>query len=206
MSLQHLEIVMTQPVADNEEIARAFMIARFANHQHALMERVLKGADPEAFIRATQAVINRGQTFHAPTYFQSRNGLYVWDSFATRVLPAFQVKVVRRGLAGVTQVDLPRNMNDSERYRELQGGEGEVRKHVFTPDQIADQIDLQPNGEDGELLTNGCANLFDVLVGEVLVVVSVRWNSVVRLWHVFAWSPGEFGEWGAGKRVFRNMN
>src|SRR3989344_3093633 len=53
-------IVMTQRVADSE-IDRAMKIARFAKHQHAVMERVLKGSlDSEEVIRAGQALIGRG--------------------------------------------------------------------------------------------------------------------------------------------------
>ena len=51
---------MTQRVADSE-IDRAMKIARFAKHQHAVMERVLKGSlDSEEVIRAVQAIIDRG--------------------------------------------------------------------------------------------------------------------------------------------------
>lgn len=198
---------MTQPVDDNE-IARAFKIARFANHLHDVYERVKKGSlDPEAIIRATQAVINRGQMFLAPVYFKTKPGLlWISESFTTRVLPAFQAPMKRRGLEGVTHQDLPQSMSDSERYRELQGGEEEVRKHVFTLDQVAEQIDLQPEGGVGELLTNGYANLFDVLVGEVLFVVDVYWISGVHEWNVYDWTPDVHGKWLAGHRVFRNMN
>ena len=51
---------MTQRVSDSE-MERAMKIARFAKHQHAVMERVLKGSlDPEEVIRAVQALIDRG--------------------------------------------------------------------------------------------------------------------------------------------------
>lgn len=51
---------MTQRVADSE-IERALKIARFTKHQHAVMERVLKGSlDSEEVIRAVQALIDRG--------------------------------------------------------------------------------------------------------------------------------------------------
>ena len=64
-------------------------------------------------------------------------------------------------------------------------------------------IDLQPNGEDGELLNNEYANIFYVLVNGVLVTINVRWDSDGRRWRVSDWSLGERCHWNADHRVFR---
>lgn len=144
--------------------------------------------------------------FYPAAYFKTRQGLWVLDSFEKCILAMQPAGIPQRGLDGVTSQMLQRKMSDKEIIDELLGGMEEAHKYAFTPDQIATVIDLQPNGEDGALLYNGCANIFYVLVMEVLFAFSVSWNSnsdYLR-WNVSAWSLGERPSWGTGYRVFRN--
>ncbi len=144
-------------------------------------------------------------TFVTATYFQTSDKLHVWPEFASRITAAYSEPIAKRGLDGVEKaLDLTRNMSDTEIISQL-GGEAEVRKYAFTPDQIADMIDAQPSGSPGAMLTNGYANIFYVTgVDGVLFAVRVRWLSGRRQWLVAACRLGVDGDWLAGRRVFRN--
>ncbi|MFZ2303184.1 MAG: hypothetical protein WAV98_00135 [Minisyncoccia bacterium] len=166
----------------------------------------LNGAHLQAFIehRNPFEVGGEEKLFNPHTYFKTREGLYVWNTFEQRILSEQKVSMPHRGLEGVTSHTLARNMTDTEIIDELLGGTEEVRKHASTLDQIATMIDLQPKGIDGELLNNGYANIFYVLVNGVLFAVSVGWRLGRRRWRVGAWHLGAYGNWDAGIRVFRN--
>lgn len=141
--------------------------------------------------------------FNPHTYFKNRQGLWVADSFTNRILSKVG-QTPHRGNEGVTISILVRNMSDQGIIDELLGGMDEAHKHSFTLDQIAEKIDLQPNGEDGDLLNNGYANIFYVLVDGVLFAASVHWGSGAREWGVRGWRLSGDGSWDSGSRVFRN--
>jgi hypothetical protein len=62
-------------------------------------------------------------------------------------------------------------------------------------------IELQPNGEDGALLTNGYANIFYIRDDNgVLWAVYCRWRD--GGWRVLAYSVEFPNEWDAGNQVF----
>ncbi len=142
--------------------------------------------------------------FDPAKYFVTRDGLHVWPEFATLILPVYQGLIPKRGIEGVDSVDLPRNMYDREIVAEYLGGEEEVRKHAFTPNQVAGLIDTQKDGKAGVLLNNGYANiLYMIGVGGVLLPVSVDWRSDRSLWSVDAYQFDD-DYWSAGHRVIRN--
>jgi hypothetical protein len=141
--------------------------------------------------------------FDPHAYFKTHNGLRGSDSFNYRILPNV-APMPYRGLEGVTSSVLARNMYDKGIIDELLGGMEEVHKHAFTLDQIAEIIGSQPNGEDGELMNDGYANIFYVLVNGVVVAVRVGWDWRGRHWSVRVWYLNENGDWRAGGRVFRN--
>lgn len=145
-------------------------------------------------------------TFVTSAYFVTRPGLWVSDDFASRITSAYPKALIHRGLEGVESFDLANVSYDHQIIARSEiGGEENMRKHAFTPDQIAALIDLQPEGSPGKLLSNGYANLFYVVgKSEVLFVVSVYWTTGGREWSVSAWELGENGRWNAGFRVFRN--
>ncbi|MFA5870578.1 MAG: hypothetical protein WC842_01655 [Candidatus Paceibacterota bacterium] len=94
---------------------------------------------------------------------------------------------------------LTKNMNDSEILAEI--GES----NVFTIDEVCAILkaltERQPNGEAGDLLNNGHANIIYVRLDEKTVVPAhVGWHSGGRRWGLGAGSlDGHL--WGAGRRV-----
>lgn len=158
----------------------------------------------EALMVALCPMMGATTAFNPHTYFSNRDGLYIYDSFERRILLKSKRSMPHRGLEGVTNSMLARSMSNNEIIDEILGGTKETRKHAFTLDQIAAKIDLQPNGKDGDLLNNGYANIFYVLVGEVLFAVRVHWDSGYRGWLVRDLHLDENDGWNAGSRVFRN--
>lgn len=68
---------------------------------------------------------------------------------------------------------------------------------------IWELLKLQPNGEKGVLLTNGCANIFYVRdAGGELRAVRMRWVADDGFWHVNAYSVECPSGWSAGYLVF----
>ncbi len=193
------------------------LTARFVASVAMCLPKNLTGVQMEEYInnpKKLQAALAAGfklsavalVTFSVSAYWQSNaeKKLWVSDEFRQRITSAYVEPVVHRGLAGVTSFDLKSNTFDTKIIAEM-GGEAEVRKRAFTPDQIAELRDKQLSGEAGQLLTNGVWNLFHVVgVGGALFVVSLRWDSGVRSWWADAWNLGEGGGWHAGGRVFRN--
>jgi len=143
-------------------------------------------------------------TFLTGEYFTTRSGLWVFDDFRSRITSAYPEGLVPQGLGGGQSFNHKSNSYNRDIIGRM-NGEGEVRKHAFTPDQVAGLIDLQKNGESGRLLANGYSNLF-YMVGEnaVLFVVRVGWHPDNREWIVNAWELDVRGRWRAGFRVFRN--
>ena len=62
---------------------------------------------------------------------------------------------------------------------------------------IAEMIGQQPNGETGDLLNDGRANLFPC----VSVLIDVYWHVIFRVWLVGDWCPDD-GVGAARSRVF----
>lgn len=78
-------------------------------------------------------------------------------------------------------------------------GGNETAKTTLTEMYAA--IGAQPNGESGDLLTNGWANIFYIEdINGTLRAVHVRWRGVG--WDVGAYSVGSPNEWYADSRVF----
>lgn len=93
--------------------------------------------------------------------------------------------------------DLTKCSLDEEILRDLGGAD----KAEVTLAGIYELMKLQPNGEDGALLTNGYANIFYVNCDDgVLRAVSVDWNG--DGWDVDADRVGDELRWNAGHRVF----
>jgi hypothetical protein len=145
-------------------------------------------------------------TFVTANYFITRSGLFVSGGFTSQITAAYPEALVPRGLEGVKSFDLASNSSDKKILdRPEMGGEENMREHAVTPDQIADLINLQPEGMEGRLLNDGGANLFYVVgkSGKLFVVI-VHWSGGRRKWRVNAWELVEDDCWHAGYRVFRN--
>ena len=93
--------------------------------------------------------------------------------------------------------NLTKNSVDGPIIEEL-GGEA---KAETTLSDLYDLLKKQSKGEDGDLLTNGRANIFYIKDAcSVLRAVGVYWYD--SGWRVGADSVESPGEWGAGGRVF----
>ncbi len=142
--------------------------------------------------------------FVTSDYWQTDPSRKLWVSseFTERVVSAYPDSIYYRGLESVTHFQS--ESSDNKNIAKM-GGMEEVRKHAFTPDQIADLHDKQMNGEGGQLLTNGYWNLFYVIGKDgVLFVVSLNWNSDGREWNANAWHLDENDNWNSDNRIFRN--
>jgi hypothetical protein len=144
-------------------------------------------------------------TFLTASYFVTNSEKKIWvsDEFTQRITSAYPHSIKVRGFQRVS--DFQSESRDAKNIAEM-GGEAEVRKHAFTPDQIARLIDLQPNGKEGQLLNGGYVNLFYVIgEGGAIFVVSVHWEDSDHFgWNVDAWVLHEEGRWGSASRVFYN--
>lgn len=156
------------------------------------LEQILKGL----FVLGTPGTATITLTKqHNPTeFYQTREGLYVWPDFKSRVVA--NSDLVEAGTVfKLNHALLTENMLDAEIEAVL------LAKHLFDETQacaiIAGFIEEQPNGEEGVLLNSGHANPF--YLGSC--VVGVRWSADDRKWYVSTWRR-DGGRWSAGDRVF----
>ncbi|MDP2704670.1 MAG: hypothetical protein Q8P01_05725 [bacterium] len=142
----------------------------------------------------------RTEPFDPKVFFRTREGLWVWDKFVDRVLSV--VNPTEAALEATLQsFDLVLPASDKKIRAELPEGHAFDDAGVFSAN-LAGMIGRQPNGEQGDLLTSGYANIFYVRgLGDEVFAVDVDWDSHVRGWRVVAGSLGHF-RWGAGRRVF----
>ncbi len=199
---------LLKAVADLPEVHTGFVldiVNQLRNEDSAKVRMVLGQA--LASMRTGLNSEDAVNLFNPPEYFVTRDSLWVSSEFTSRILSAHNKSTEKRGLEGMSHFDLPKNMYDKDIIKEYLGGEEETRKHAFTPDQVADQIDKQKDGGEGELLNNGYANIFYVIgKGEVLFAVYVDWDRDGHRWGVSAYGLDVDGSWLAGYRLFRNKN
>ena len=132
---------------------------------------------------------------HDPkAFYQTRDGLYVWDDFRYRIV-ANATPMPEGASFKLDHALLTKNMLDREIEAALPAN------HLFDESTlcaiIAAMISEQPNGKEGKLLNNGYANLFYTSS----TVVHVHWGADYREWYVHTWERGDRG-WRAGRRVF----
>ena len=122
--------------------------------------------------------------------------MYVVSDFKDKITGGSR-KVSEQPSASLSSYTLNKEMLDSEIRPEL------PKNHVFALDDlwmIADLLKKQPNGESGELLNDGKANLFYVQIGASVLVVNVSWDG--SGWNVYDWGLDEHCRWFGGRRVF----
>lgn len=127
-------------------------------------------------------------------YFVTRNGLYVWGDFISRVVSKIGSEQISSSFK-LRGFDLKESSTDAQIEKSL------PKNHLFSESDICaiiiGMIEKQRTGGKGMLLNNGYANLF-YLKG---CVVSVGWDSGRRYWRVGAWLRGD-DRWADGGRVF----
>lgn len=139
-------------------------------------------------------------TFLRDSFF--KNGsvkLYFWDNFVNWILKSMPDEIpVFEG--NLSKNRLIKAMCDSEILKELNNP-----KPLTIPEFAAIIRYLllkQPNGENGDLPNNGCANIFHVqLEDNLIVAVDVYWDSGSREWRLRADGLDDNG-WRDGHCVF----
>jgi hypothetical protein len=138
--------------------------------------------------------------FDPNEFFQNRVGLWRSEAFVERILSV--AKKTERILlpSHIPSLTLHKNMNDTEVCKEL--GDNYVFEATEGGVVIAEMINRQPNGEDGDLVNDGKANIFYVHGKDVEVfAVHVSWDAGVREWNVRAYRLDD-DRWPAGHRAF----
>mgnify|MGYP001618738111 CR=1 FL=1 len=165
--------------------------ARFAEAAKQKLEPV---KPPKLLILRGSVEVALTKPHNPDEFFQTRTGLYVYDNFGTRVVAKARLTTAA-SRARLKRFELGQNMTDEQIEMEL------GPNHNFSDDEvcwvIAEMIGKQPDGEAGELLNNGYANLFYTSS----CVVDVRWNADDRYWRVRTWYRGD-DTWFAGARAF----
>ncbi len=153
-----------------------------------------------ALIRRPQLSITITDSDHRnpDAFFKTRDGLYVWDDFQTRVVKL--AKPINTGTTFKVNVDeLGADLTDKEIENGL------PKNHLWDEGAlcavVAEMISKQPEGKEGDLLNNGYANLFYTSS----CVVFVFWRAVSSKWGVNTWDRGGLG-WSAGVRVLSPAN
>ena len=134
--------------------------------------------------------------------FFSENGpvkLYFGDNFKNWILSKISESTNFPEPPKSERRILSKSMNDKEII-----GEFKIQPYKSIPELLSvvhEKITKQPNGENGELLNNGYANIFYVQLEDRVVAVDVRWDSGDREWVLHADGLDD-GAWLAGGCVF----
>jgi hypothetical protein len=131
--------------------------------------------------------------FDPHVFFQTRDGLWVSDKFRGTILPKAK-PIEELGATTSKSFDLVKVAYDRDIKLELPEG------YIFDESElcafIAQKIERQPKGGQGDLLKNGDWNIFYAAAD----VVGVSLDPASCEWCVYAWRFA--GDWDAGQRVF----
>lgn len=140
--------------------------------------------------------VELGERHDPREFYQTREGLYVWEDFVSRIV------------AAASPIGAGRTFGEAFAWKLTIDATGETLRKERPEDVwpatdfcawLSAKLAKQPGGESGELLNTGRANLFLVEgVGREVFVVSVRWDPGYRRWDVRAWRLGN--KWFAGYR------
>ena len=140
------------------------------------------------------------EQFCPKEYFQTRRGLYVCVDFRDRILSVTK-KTGKLPSAKITSYNIVKDSNNEKIRAELS------KNHIWKDasdfcSHLAGMIDRQPKGENGDLLNNGCVNIFYVRGknGEVFAV-NVYWGVGALEWYVNAYQLDD-GLGPAGRQAF----
>lgn len=148
--------------------------------------------------------ITKPAIINLATFFKTRDGLWVSDEFRQRILaPALEMPETAPASVG-EPYDLPRNMTDAQILEKVGHKVFENPRALLLT--LARLIDEQWGGKEGNLLTNGYANLFYVRgrneKGESEVfAVDVDWDVGNGEWLVLACRLDD-NAWPEGFRAF----
>jgi len=157
-------------------------------------------SDVESVANELQRIAENIGLFDPHKFFVNCSGLCASSDFRNRILFVAK-KTVKVSSGEVSHFDLPAQMNDAEIKKEL--GDGHIYKDASKfCSTLASMISQQPRGEEGDLITNGNANIFYVCgKNNEVFAVSVHWFSDDRGWAVYACRLVDC-QWSAGVRAF----
>lgn len=152
-----------------------------------------------------QRILVRDGSFSAVTlstqfdpgkFYQTKEGLYVWDDFKTRIVSAAEPVKAEVGFKKTTFWKFTQVATGQDLFAERP-------KDVWSATDfcawLSVKLTQQSNGQAGELLNTGYANLFLVQgINGSVFVVDVDWYSIFRKWFVHTWSLGD--DWNAERR------
>lgn len=134
------------------------------------------------------------EPFDPFAFFKSREGLWVSEYFQSNIL-SHAKPVAKLPAASMKSFDLTKNAYDREITPAL------PKDYAFDVSEllarVAQMIEKQPKGKEGDLQHNGYWNIFYVPG----LVVLVYWNAGSRKWYVSAWRLDDH-YWNYGNRVF----
>ncbi len=188
---------ITEKFRDPKRILKAF-VGRgevFAGYLETALEAAIKRM--LMLIRCKPVTVTLGKPHDPVAFYQARAGLRISDGFNDLV--ASKAKPVEAGAKFALNIDeLAEPMTDIEIEAAL------PENHIFDESAIcaivAEMISKQQNGEAGDLLNNGGANLLYTSS----CVVRVSWRGGGG-WFVGTWRRGDYG-WYAGSRVLSPSN
>jgi hypothetical protein len=180
---------------DEDKLRQVLELVRDSAHKIDCSEKVYSFLHP----RGDVSIPRQRGIFNPANFYQTRNGLYVWEGFTTRILSIAQPTAITP--VTLSSFDLIKSAHDTDVRGEL------PTNHVFGSASLfcgylASLISRQPNGKTGDLIANGCANLFYVCgINSEVFTVDVSWSSDDREWDVLAHALDAY-RWNAGYRAF----
>jgi hypothetical protein len=138
-------------------------------------------------------------------FFQTKKGLYIWETFSTNILKYVEGVVDAIGSITAYYFDLREKMSDSEINQELpKGYEFGLIKGLAL---ILWLLLKQWGGKDGVLLnTDYRSNIFHLKILKYVLVVDVFWSAGNGRWLVIAWEFDGHGQCSADNRVFSRQS
>lgn len=162
-------------------------------------KRFLSGA-AEVVLKSVLSLVKSGipsdpvKGFDPHVFYKMRDGLWIGDAFRDGVLVTAKT-VQNLPAATLKSMSLIKDSYDREITPCLPPNfEWDITEALA---RIAQMLEKQWGGKEGELLNNGCANLFYVPG----FVVDVYWGAGGGRWCVGAWRLGG-DDWDAGPQVF----
>ncbi len=148
-----------------------------------------------------------GSLINIERFFQNSTTLWVDPDFINWILSAHLDGVTQNPAKLIKAFDLPENMTDNEIVKQAESLGFNPKQNPVTLDQIKAKIEAQPNGIEGEMLSNGSANIFYVFgKHNALFAVDVHWHSGNGQWFVYAYGLDRGGLWSAGSHIFCNKS
>ena len=144
---------------------------------------------------------SKSTLFDEPSFYKTQKRFAV-DSDLERYV-GLQIRSTRKADM-LKRRPLTENESEATMFGKIDSDKHKETLHkVVDLGQIAEKVQVQRNGEEGELLTNGYANIFPVrgASGALFVVYVIRYDG---RWHLYCSPFNPVIVWDAGNQVFSN--